>query len=143
MHKLIVESKHTCPTEQRMLLMSAELPTSSYVGLVLNFVLLIWGDPSSALSPPSHLTSHSQETHSRQKIINQKGRKYTFCILADKGRKLLLQLFVTAVSWTSAHPLPGVQTWAIPSAPAHPLGPSPTASTKPGPSPTGKLTSRH
>lgn len=61
-HKLVIESKHTRPKEQRMPLMSAQLPNSSYVGLVLNFMLFIWGELPSVLRPP-HLTPLSQETH--------------------------------------------------------------------------------
>lgn len=115
-----------------MLLMPAELPNSSYIGLVLNFVLFIWGELFSALRTP-HLTLHSQEAHCRQQIINQKGREYTFCGLSEKGRRLLFRLFFTAVSWTSVHPLPGAQVEAIPSTLALPFGPGFTASTKPGP----------
>lgn len=140
-HKLIIESKHTCPTEQRTLLMPAELPNGSYAGLVLNFILFIWGELFSALRL-LHLTPNSQETHCRQQIIYQKGREHKSCVLAEKGRRLLLQLFFTAISCMSLHPLPGAQVWAIPSTPACPFGPGSMASTKTCPSTDRKVNSK-
>lgn len=109
-----------------MLLMPAKLPNSSYVDLVLNFILFIWGELSSEPHP-------SFPSDTLQTANNQKGREYTFCVLAEKGRRLLLQLFFTAVSWTLVHPLPGAQVWANPRAPVCPFGPGSMASTKTGP----------
>lgn len=54
-----------------------------YVSLVLNFILFIWRQLSSALSLPA-LTPHSQAMHCRQQTINQKGKKYPFCVLTKK-----------------------------------------------------------
>lgn len=84
-HELIFESKHACPKEQRILLMSAELP-KCYVSLVLNFILFILTKLSSALSLPK-LTPHSQAMHCRQRTIDQKGKEYPLFVLTKKDEE--------------------------------------------------------
>lgn len=96
--------------------------------LVLFWISYYWSGENCPLhwAPPPH----RQGTCCRQQIIDQKGRKYTFCVLAEKGRRLLLQLCFTAVSWMSVQALPGTQVWATPSTLAHPFEPASMASAK-------------
>lgn len=64
--------------------MSAELLNSRLVGLVLNFVLFIWGELSSALSPP---TGHPLFPSDALQAANNESKRVgnIHCVLTKKG----------------------------------------------------------
>lgn len=67
-----------------MFLMLAELLSSSLVGLVPNFILLIWGELSSALSPP---TGHPSFASDALQAANNESKRVgnIHCVLTEKG----------------------------------------------------------